>query len=58
MPVESPNPLFGFHAAITRVNASGTSPQGPGGWYPEQKITREEALKGATDSIRVVDAEI
>jgi predicted amidohydrolase YtcJ len=58
MPVESPNPLFGFHAAITRLNASGTSPQGPGGWYPEQKLTREEALKGTINSIRAVDVSI
>jgi predicted amidohydrolase YtcJ len=46
MPVESPDPLVTFHAAVTRVNATGGSPQGPGGWYPEQKLTREQALKG------------
>jgi predicted amidohydrolase YtcJ len=46
MPVESPDPLVTFHAAVTRVNATGDSPQGPGGWYPEQKLTREQALKG------------
>jgi hypothetical protein len=32
-PVESPNPLSGFYAAITRLSADGTSPHGPGGWY-------------------------
>jgi len=45
-PVESPDPLVTFHAAVTRVNAAGDSPQGPGGWYPDQKLTREEALRG------------
>ncbi|KIM26511.1 hypothetical protein M408DRAFT_180844 [Serendipita vermifera MAFF 305830] len=46
MPVESANPLVTFHAAVTRVNATGQSPQGPGGWYPDQKLTRHQALKG------------
>jgi len=49
-PVESPDPLVTFHAAVTRVNSTGGSPQGPGGWYPEQKITRKEALKGPHNS--------
>lgn len=45
-PVEGANPLAGFFAAITRVAVDGTSPHGPGGWFPEQKLTREEALRG------------
>jgi len=44
-PVEPVNPLLGFHAAITRQNAAG---QPPGGWYPEERLTREEALRGFT----------
>ncbi|KAG8750333.1 hypothetical protein FRC14_000622 [Serendipita sp. 396] len=48
MPVESGNPLVTFHAAVTRVDANGDSPQGPGGWYPEEKLTRMQSLKGMT----------
>lgn len=44
-PVESPNPMFGFHAAVTRQAVSG-APEG--GWYPEQRLTRAEALRGFT----------
>jgi len=47
-PVESMNPLSGFYAAITRVSPKGESPHGPGGWFPEQRLTREEALRGMT----------
>ncbi|KAI0666716.1 amidohydrolase family-domain-containing protein [Trametes maxima] len=47
-PVEDMNPLAGFYAAITRVSPEGTSPHGPGGWFPEQRMTRFEALKGMT----------
>ncbi|KAH9994002.1 amidohydrolase family-domain-containing protein [Russula vinacea] len=47
-PVETVNPLSGFFAAITRLAPDGTSPHGPGGWFPEQRLTREEALKGMT----------
>ncbi len=44
-PVEEVNPLLTFHAAITRQDAAGSP---PGGWYPEQKMTREEALQSMT----------
>ncbi|KAI0266689.1 amidohydrolase family-domain-containing protein [Gloeopeniophorella convolvens] len=47
-PVESMNPLAGFFAAVTRLAPDGTSPHGPGGWFPEQRLAREEALKGMT----------
>ncbi|KAH8107827.1 amidohydrolase family-domain-containing protein [Cristinia sonorae] len=47
-PVENLNPLAGFYAAITRLSPEGTSPHGPSGWFPEQRMTREEALKGIT----------
>lgn len=44
-PVESPNPLLGFYAAISRQDLHG---EPPGGWHPEQRMTREEALKAYT----------
>lgn len=44
-PVESPDPFAGFHAAITRQDAAG---QPPGGWYPQQLMTRVEALRAFT----------
>ncbi|TFK70067.1 hypothetical protein BDN72DRAFT_767082 [Pluteus cervinus] len=47
-PVEQVNPLAGFFSAITRTNSNGTSPHGPGGWFPDQRLTREEALRGMT----------
>jgi predicted amidohydrolase YtcJ len=40
------NPLSGFYAAITRKSPKGESPHGPGGWFPEQLLTRQEALRG------------
>ncbi|KAJ6565072.1 amidohydrolase 3 [Mycena sp. CBHHK59/15] len=49
-PVESMNPLAGFYAAITRVSFKGDSPHGPGGWFPEERLTREEALRGKRSS--------
>ncbi|KAJ4467017.1 amidohydrolase 3, partial [Lentinula aciculospora] len=48
IPVEGINPLEGFYAAITRTDKAGDSPHGPNGWFPEQKLTREEALRGMT----------
>ncbi|HEY5903660.1 MAG TPA: amidohydrolase family protein, partial [Anaerolineales bacterium] len=45
-PVESPNPFLGLHAAVTRRRADGSP--GPEGWYPEQKLTLEEALYAYT----------
>lgn len=41
-PVEEEAPLLGFYAAITRQDLSGRP---PGGWYPDQKLTRREALR-------------
>jgi predicted amidohydrolase YtcJ len=40
-PVESADPLWGFHASVTRQDHAG-SPSG--GWMPAQKLTREQAL--------------
>ena len=45
-PVESPNPFWGLHAAITRRRADG-SPSAAG-WYPEQKLTMAQAFAGYT----------
>jgi predicted amidohydrolase YtcJ len=44
-PVEEPNPMLGFFAAITRQNPSG---QPPGGWMPDERMSREEMLKSFT----------
>ncbi|MFQ6014960.1 MAG: amidohydrolase [Anaerolineae bacterium] len=44
-PVEPLDPLLGVHAAVTRRRADGTP---PGGWYPEQRITVDEAVYGFT----------
>lgn len=44
-PVESPNPFWGIQAAVTRSTAEGNP---AGGWYPDQKLTLPEAIKGFT----------
>jgi len=44
-PVESNNPMLGIYAAVTRQDPSG-NPQG--GWFPEQRMTIVEAVKGFT----------
>ena len=44
-PVEMVNPLLSFHAAIARQDADDFP---VGGWYPEQRMTREEALRSMT----------
>jgi predicted amidohydrolase YtcJ len=45
-PVESPNPFWGIHAAVTRQRHDGSP--GPSGWYPGQRLSRLEALQGFT----------
>jgi predicted amidohydrolase YtcJ len=45
-PVEDLNPFLGIHAAVTRRRADGFP--GPEGWYPEQRLTMEEAVHGYT----------
>ena len=42
-PVEPLNPWPGIHAAVTRQRQDGTP---AGGWYPEQRLSVEEALRG------------
>ena len=44
-PVESDNPFFGLHAAVTRTDHSG---QPPGGWHAEQATTLVEAFRAFT----------
>ncbi|MCX6234204.1 MAG: amidohydrolase [Bacteroidetes bacterium] len=44
-PVENINPLFTFYAAVTRKDLKGYP---PGGFQPENALTREEALKSMT----------
>ena len=45
-PVESFNPFPGLHAAVTRRRTDGSP--APDGWYPEQRLTVEEAVYGFT----------
>jgi len=44
-PVELPNPFLGLYAAVTRQDRAGL-PQD--GWYPDQALSREEALHSFT----------
>ena len=39
------SPFYGLHAAITRQDTSG---EPKGGWYPAQRMTPEEAVRGYT----------
>ncbi len=45
-PVEEVSPLLGLYAAVTRQDASGNP---PGGWYPAQRMTLDEAIRGFTE---------
>jgi predicted amidohydrolase YtcJ len=40
-PVELENPLYGFHAAVTRMDLHGRP---HGGWQPEQRLSPRQAL--------------
>jgi len=44
-PVEAVNPLLSFHSSVARQDAENWP---AGGWLPEQRMTREEALKSMT----------
>ncbi len=44
-PVESINPIYGIHAAVTRQDAGG---QPGGGWFAEQKLSLEDTIAGFT----------
>jgi len=45
-PVEDLNPFLGIHAAVTRRRTDGSP--GPEGWYSEQRLTVEEAVRAYT----------
>lgn len=44
-PVEGVNPLWGIYAAVTRQDRDGWP---DGGWYAEERMSREEAVAGFT----------
>ncbi len=44
-PVERVDPLLGIYAAVTRQDLDGRP---PGGWLPDQRLSRAEALRGFT----------
>ncbi len=44
-PVELVNPYHNLYAAVTRMDREG---EPKGGWYPEECLTREEALRSCT----------
>ena len=44
-PVEAVNPLLSFHSAVSRQDADNWP---AAGWMPEQRMTRDEALKSMT----------
>jgi predicted amidohydrolase YtcJ len=44
-PVELSNPFHGLYSAVSRADHDGNP---DGGWYPDQALTREEALHGFT----------
>jgi predicted amidohydrolase YtcJ len=44
-PVAPLDPILGIYAAVTRATLDGRN---PGGWFPEQRLTVEEALRAYT----------
>ncbi|HEV2425055.1 MAG TPA: amidohydrolase [Terriglobia bacterium] len=44
-PVAPLNPLLGIYAAVTRATLDGKHPEG---WFPEQRLTLDEALRAYT----------
>jgi len=44
-PVEEVSPILGIHAAVTRQDANGKP---AGGWYPEQRMSLDEAIAAFT----------
>jgi predicted amidohydrolase YtcJ len=45
-PVETPDPFAGIHAAVTRQDAND---QPEGGWYPEECLTVDQAVRAYTE---------
>jgi predicted amidohydrolase YtcJ len=46
-PVESPDPFAGFAAAVSRTDRAG---EPAGGWLPQERVAREQALAGFTSA--------
>jgi predicted amidohydrolase YtcJ len=44
-PVAPVNPLYGVFSAVTRITGDGKN---PGGWYPAEKISVEDAIRAYT----------
>ncbi|WP_421774180.1 amidohydrolase [Gracilimonas sp.] len=44
-PVEPSNPFWGLYSSVTRMDHEGNP---PGGWYPDESLSREQALKAFT----------
>ncbi|MEQ8524512.1 amidohydrolase [Gracilimonas sp.] len=44
-PVEPSNPFWGLYSAVTRMDHQGNPPNG---WYPDESLSREQALKAFT----------
>jgi predicted amidohydrolase YtcJ len=44
-PVEEVNPMLGIYAAVTRQDTQGWP---EGGWFPEERVSREEAIRAFT----------
>lgn len=44
-PVEHSNPFFGLYSAVTRQDHDGNPPEG---WYPEESLSRAQALRAFT----------
>ena len=44
-PVASVNPMYGVFSAVTRITGDGKN---PGGWYPAEKISVEDAIRAYT----------
>ncbi len=44
-PVEPSNPFWGLYSAVTRMDHEGNP---PGGWYPEEALSRKQAFKAFT----------
>lgn len=55
-PVEPIDPLPGIYAAITRRREDGRP--GPGGWYPEQRLTIVEAIQAYTSAAAITSGQI
>jgi len=54
-PVETMDPIAGLHAAVTRRRADG---EPPGGWYPDERVGIEDAIRAYTSGCwRVVREE-